>query len=365
MRIGVVLCDRANYGRLLPVAKSLVEDGHELKYLLSGSYVLERFGLPSLNCPLPGGIAEVLHTSVEGQKNITQASSLARSVELHARVLWGLHCVVIIGDRFEALGAACAAVQMRVPIIHFQGGEDSGIADDQHRWAITGMATYHVPATPQARIRLLKCGVHEDAILTVGCPSGDTCEKVRSEVSANGLTVIQYHPCEDDPPSMFEDTLTAVMDTGREFVCFWPNIDAGSERLMKTIRKRLNREPRTIKNLLPEDYYKLIGGADLLVGNSSAFCRDSSFFGTPTVLVGKRQRDRLGGYNVLRTELSEEIGTGIDKAVANGRYEPSTLFGDGHVSERFVKAIKEVPMIARRWKAGDVLTKQEESLVSV
>jgi UDP-hydrolysing UDP-N-acetyl-D-glucosamine 2-epimerase len=287
---------------------------------------------------------------------------LSRCVEGYARLLEHQNAAIIIGDRFEALGAACAAVQMRVPIIHFQGGEDSGIADDQHRWAITGMATYHVPATEDARQRLLACGIHEDSILTVGCPAGDTCREIRQEVSANNLTVIQYHPCEDDQPSMFEDTLTAVMDTGREFVCFWPNIDAGAERIMKTIRKRLNREPRTVKNLLPKDYYKLIGGADLLVGNSSAFCRDSAFFGTPTVLVGKRQRDRLAGAHVVHAPGCEDIEHAIQTATLRGRTEPSTLFGDGHVSERFCEVLPKMPMVARRWKSGDILTKTAHSV---
>ena len=51
-----------------------------------------------------------------------------------------------------------------------------------------------------------------------------------------------------------------------------------------------------VKNLEPEDFQKCLKKTVCAIGNSSSFIRDSTFSGTPVVLVGNRQVGRETGF---------------------------------------------------------------------
>ena len=74
---------------------------------------------------------------------------------------------------------------------------------------------------------------------------------------------------------------------------------------------------RTLINLPPEEYLKLLANAACAVGNSRSFVRDASYFGTPVVLAGHRQEGR-------ETDVSGWLGVDdawriIDDAIAETR----------------------------------------------
>ena len=128
-------------------------------------------------------------------------------------------------------------------------------------------------------------------------------------------------------------------------IWIWPNIDAGSDdlsRQLRSFREKLNPNwLRLIKNLDPENYIRLIKSARCLVGNSSSFIRESSFFGTPVVMVGNRQNGREHAGNVLYCEISK---TKILKSIKNQikkKYRPSKLYGSGNVSKKIINMIKK------------------------
>ena len=136
--------------------------------------------------------------------------------------------------------------------------------------------------------------------------------------------------------------LFALEKLKRPVKLHWPNIDAQSDEISKAIRIFGERPwlERT-KNLSPLEYIQRLASAALCVGNSSSFVRDSSFFGTPVLLLGTRQDGREHAQNVTRCHAIEanviaELGAEMLK---HGRYPPSTIYGDGHVSERIVEAL--------------------------
>jgi UDP-N-acetylglucosamine 2-epimerase len=127
----------------------------------------------------------------------------------------------------------------------------------------------------------------------------------------------------------------------------WPNIDAGSDHINKTIRvfRSHHSTPwlRTLTNLGPEDYLKVLANAACAVGNSSSFVRDASYFGTPVVLVGNRQNGRETDRHVVRTPVDlERIVLATRSQLAHGRYKSSTLYGDGQVSHRIAEALERL-----------------------
>jgi UDP-N-acetylglucosamine 2-epimerase len=107
---------------------------------------------------------------------------------------------------------------------------------------------------------------------------------------------------------------------------------------------------RTLTTLSPEDYLKVLANASCAIGNSSSFVRDASFFGTPVVLVGSRQDGRETDVHVMRVApVAADVAAAIHMQLAQGRYAPSALYGDGHVAERIAKALSHLtPYVQKR-----------------
>ena len=148
--------------------------------------------------------------------------------------------------------------------------------------------------------------------------------------------------------------LQALNGVGLQAILLWPNIDAGADRISKAIRIFRDQEKpswlRVLTNLDPESYLKVLSNTACAVGNSSSFVRDASYFGTPVVLVGNRQEGRETDEHVMSVEpVASDIIMAIDRQVAHGRYAPSTLYGDGHVSEGIAEALTRItPYIQKR-----------------
>jgi UDP-hydrolysing UDP-N-acetyl-D-glucosamine 2-epimerase len=266
--------------------------------------------------------------------------------------------VVIVGDRYEALAAAVAAAFMNLCILHIQGGEVSGSIDESTRHAISKFAHYHFPATKRSAEYLARMGEEPSTILGIGCPSSDLASELDRTISDEILnsnkgggahidtskpflltvfhpTTTQYGRERDE----MHQLLLALETLRMPNVLLWPNIDAGADHISKTIRLfRDQRAPgwmRTVTNLTPEYYLKVLANAACAIGNSSSFVRDASFFGTPVVLVGTRQDGRERDVHVVRVPpVAEEIAEAALAQLRHGPYAPSALYGDGQVSER-------------------------------
>ncbi|HQO64447.1 MAG TPA: UDP-N-acetylglucosamine 2-epimerase, partial [Syntrophorhabdus sp.] len=151
-----------------------------------------------------------------------------------------------------------------------------------------------------------------------------------------------------------DQLLQALHELAHPTVWIWPNIDAGSDDISKALR--VYREHYSanwlhlVKNLDPITFQKSLKKTACAVGNSSSFVRDSTFSGTPVVLVGDRQKGREHGENlIIVPPEKEEIMTAIRKQLSNGCYMPSKIYGDGQTSRRIVEHLKAfVPYAQKR-----------------
>lgn len=67
--------------------------------------------------------------------------------------------LILLGDRYEALAAAIAAMIMRIPISHLHGGElTEGMIDEGIRHSITKMSYLHFTSTEEYRRRVIQLG---------------------------------------------------------------------------------------------------------------------------------------------------------------------------------------------------------------
>jgi hypothetical protein len=80
--------------------------------------------------------------------------------------------MLVLGDRFETLGACYAATYAKIPIAHIHGGEATyGAFDDHIRHAITKLSHLHFAAAEPYAERLRRMG--ERRVWTVGAPGLD------------------------------------------------------------------------------------------------------------------------------------------------------------------------------------------------
>ncbi|MEM7588306.1 MAG: UDP-N-acetylglucosamine 2-epimerase [Acidobacteriota bacterium] len=375
-RICVILVDRANYGRLKPVMRAVQQRPElELITIAAGSMLLERFQQPVDVVRADGfRVESEIFMELEGSTPTTMAKSVGFGVIEFSSELQRLKpdFVLMIGDRYEALSAAVAAAFMNLPIVHMQGGEVSGSIDESTRHAISKLAHYHYPATARAAENLVRMGERRETILGVGCPSSDIARELDrallpEDFNAHGSGIeidpsqpyllLVFHPTTTefgDERDQMQQLLEALDEIRLPTLFLWPNIDAGSDHISKTVRIFRDRMThpwlRTLTNLTPETYLKVLAGAACAVGNSSSFVRDSSFFATPVVLVGNRQNGREVAENVVRVEASrDEIASAVRSQLAHGPYPPSRLYGDGEVSTQLAARLVEIePYLQKR-----------------
>jgi len=367
-KICVVLVDRANYGRMHPVMRMIEEDIElELSTICAGTMLFERFGRAEKIVENDGFvISGRVYLEVEGAVPITMAKSIGIGIIEFTTEFQRLQpdIVLLIGDRYEALAAAISASYMNIAIAHIQGGEVSGSIDESARHAITKFSHLHFPSTERASKYIEKMGEKKENIFNVGCPSGDYIISLddnlpydifnQSGVGAkinpdHSFLLVIYHPVTTIygiEKQQAEELIFALGELSYPTVWIWPNIDAGSDDIAKVIRTyRENNKTdwlHLIKNLDPVTFQKCLKRTVCAIGNSSSFVRDSTFSGTPVVLVGERQIGREHGDNLISVNADKNnIYNAVKRQIKHGRYPISDLYGNGESSMQITKRIKE------------------------
>ena len=368
-KVCVVLVDRANYGRMKPVMHAIQRRrGLQLQVLATGTMVLERFDQPVRVVRGDGfDVDGEIYIELEGSTPTTMAKSIGFGLVEFASEFHRLKpdIVVLIGDRYEALAAAIAAAYMNITLMHIQGGEVSGSIDESARHAITKFAHFHFPSTQRAADYLVRMGERPDTVLGTGCPSSDIARSLSRQLSpevvnehgggleidvASPFLLLVFHPTTTEfggEQRQMQVLLSALDSLRQQTLLLWPNIDAGSDHISKAIRVYRAQGNvgwmRTLTNLTPENYLQVLASAACAVGNSSSFVRDAGYFGTPVVLVGNRQNGRETDEHVIRVPMEmDAIVATIKKQLDHGRYPPSALYGDGHVSARIAEALEKL-----------------------
>ncbi|MBY5827458.1 UDP-N-acetylglucosamine 2-epimerase [Rhizobium leguminosarum] len=366
-RVCAVLVDRANYGRMHPVMRAIRADPDlELLTVCAGTMLLERFGQAEKIVSADGfKIDGRVFLEVEGSIPATMAKSIGLGVIEFSTEFQRLQpdMVLLIGDRYEALAAAIAAAYMNIPLAHIQGGEVSGSIDESARHAITKFAHLHFPSTKRSAEFITRMGERPDTVFNVGCPSGDYIRSLDTSLPADLFAktgvggplsadspffLVIYHPVTTHFGSerqQIQQLIDALAELAQPTLWIWPNIDAGADDISKALRtyREHNRADwlHLVKNLDPITFQKCLKKTICAIGNSSSFIRDSTFSGTPVVLVGARQTGREHGGNLIAVPPQKRsIMDAIRSQVAHGRYPISNLYGDGEASMRMIEKIK-------------------------
>jgi len=283
--------------------------------------------------------------------------------------------VVLLGDRFEMLSAAAAALPFVLPVAHLHGGEvTEGAIDNQIRHAITKCAHLHfVSAEPHAR-RVAAMGEEPWRIHNVGAPGLDrirTARLLSRDELAQRLDlapddhwlIVTYHPAtlEYQETGRHTDELLAALEkVDATCVVTYPNADTAGRTIIARLEEFAGRHDRVrlVRNLGDDVYLSLLRHADAMVGNSSSGLIEAPSFELPVVNVGARQAGRLRAANVVDVSPDrDEILAGVDAALTpafraglSGMKNP---YGDGHAAERIVRVLRTVEL-------GATLTRKRE-----
>jgi len=276
----------------------------------------------------------------------------------------------VLGDRFEMLAAAVAALPFALPVAHIHGGEVSeGAMDNQIRHAITKLAHLHFASAEVHARRIADMGEEAWRIHVVGAPGLDriaSTPPLSKDALARELDLpldgpwllVTFHPVTleyRETASHVEELLAALEKTDGTLVVTYPNADTSGRLIIERLEEFAARHPRRCRlarSLGERLYLSLLRHADLMIGNSSSGLIEAPSFGLPVVNIGARQRGRLRGGNVIDVEPArEDILRGIEvaqtpafRARARAAANP---YGDGRAAPRIVEVLRTVPLDRR------------------
>lgn len=373
-KVCVVVTARPSYSRVKTALQAIKEHPDlELQLVLAASALLDRYGNTVRYIEQDGfDVAARVYMVLEGENLTTMAKTTGLGLMELATVFDNLRpdVVITIADRYETLATAVAASYMNIPVAHIQGGEVTGSIDEKVRHAVTKLSNLHFVSTKRAGDRVIRMGEEPSTVFVTGCPSIDIASKVLEDPTlnfdpftkyggvgaklelSNGYVVVMQHPVTteyDKARKQIVETLHAVRDLDIPALWFWPNVDAGSDGTSKGIRSfREIEKPSKIhffKNMMPEDFLRVIYNSRCLVGNSSVGIRESSFLGIPAVNIGDRQAGRERGVNAIDVPHDRrEIAGAIEHHLGNGKVGRDTVYGDGRAGTRIADLLSTVEL---------------------
>ena len=380
-RICIATGGRAEYGLLHTLMKNLkADDAIELQVVAMAAHVSPAHGETYRLIEADGfEIAAKVPMLQEADDEVGITKSVGAGTIAFADVFADLRpdIMVILGDRFELLAVAVAALLAQIPIAHIHGGEvTEGAVDDAIRHALTKFSTWHFVAAEPYRKRVIQLGEAPERVYNVGAPGLDVLAglpwldeaalKQLLGLPLKGmLLLVTYHPETvdvEDPARAFSRLLAALESVpGSEIVITYPNADTHHQRVISLIEAFAARHPgrvRAVRNLGQVAYLSVMRRADAVVGNSSSGLIEAPALKRPTVNVGHRQDGRLKADSVIDVECETvAIIAGIAKALSPEfcliAAQTRSLYGEGDASGAIVRILKG-PMPPRRKSFFDI-----------
>ena len=370
--IAVFTGTRAEYGLLFWLLKSLAEnDNVSLQLLVGGTHLSNEFGHTIDQINKDGfSISAKLDYLSSSDSPLGVANSLALAITSAAKAFEQLRpdILVILGDRYEALGVAQAALLFQIPIAHIHGGEiTEGAVDDAIRHSLTKLSHLHFTATESYRQRVIQLGENPEHVLNVGAPGIDSINQYDllsveqlnqyfDEKLVKPFFVVTYHPVtlsSDGAISAFENLL-AVLTLYQDYqmIISYPNADAFSRQIIELLTSYQDRLPTRVllvKSMGQVRYLSAMKHASAVIGNSSSGIIEAPSFNVPTVNIGERQKGRIASDSVIHCgESKQAINSAINLALSEGfRSKLKKIinpYGMGGASEKIVNTLTKTDL---------------------
>lgn len=379
-RISVVTSSRADYCHLYwPLRELRERENVETLLYVTGAHLSPEFGLTVRGIEHDGfDITERIEALLSSDTDAAMGKTLGLATILFTDAL--ARCrpdlLLIIADRYEMLAPAMAALTLRIPIAHIEGGERSeGAIDQQVRDALTMLSHLHLVTTEQAKERVIAMGEEPWRVHCLGAASldhlirskpmrRDELERKLDLPLRKPVAVVGLHPVTIERNTIIEidEVFTALesMDRFTRAFCF-PNADAGSRHIIDRARAFCDGRERAklFVNLDRNTYWSLLHCADLMLGNSSSGIMESPSLGLPAINIGLRQQGRERASNIIDAPASSrEIVMAVERAMSSEiqaiARSASNPYGDGRAAKRIADLLATIPL------NRDLLMKQRQ-----
>lgn len=321
-KIAVITSTRADYGLLRPLLRELESSQLiHLELVVTGSHLSDSHGYT---------VREIINDGFRIASEIpilNDDDSAFSTVLASSKATRGIgdylsnnspDLVIVLGDRFEILGAVQAAFLLRLPVLHLYGGElTRGALDDSIRHSITKLSHIHCVSSEEYAQRVRQLGEQPENIHIVGTLALDTYEDALETTFASLLSKVDFSLEEDkyilctihpetvssDPTAIVQPILKAL-EQAKDFKILFTlsNADEGGLRINQEIQNYVQANPDqaiAVDSLGSKFYLRALASSAIVVGNSSSGIVEAPSLGIPTVNVGDRQKSRMRSPSVI------------------------------------------------------------------
>lgn len=366
-KICVVTGNRAEYGLLKPLIEKISQDSElELILYVTGAHLSTEYGLTYKEIEKD---SFPVARKIEMLLSADTASGIIKSMGIEMIGLADIlsedkpNIMIILGDRYEMLVAATAAMMHCIPIAHIHGGElTEGAIDDAIRHAITKMSHLHFAATEEYRQRIIQMGECPDRVFNVGALGVENIRKVhllsRTQLEeslhislSQQTAIVTFHPVtleKDSVDRQFANLLEALDQFPQMFLIFTKaNSDEaghGINYMMEQYVKKNQERCKVFDSLGQFRYLSLLKYCSIVIGNSSSGIIEAPSFGVSSIDIGSRQHGRVCAKSVIHCEAeTADIELAIEKGLQSKYKEQNIVnpYEKENTSEQIVARIRD------------------------
>ena len=270
----------------------------------------------------------------------------------------------MLGDRYETLAVAIAAMNEKIPIAHLYGGEKTeGAMDDAIRHAITKLSYIHFTSTDEYRKRVIQLGEEPSRVYKVGAIGIENIlnEKLLSkEELAKDLkidlskpyAIATFHPVTLEKNSASKQ-IRELLEVCREykdinFIFTKSNADENGRIINKIIEdyEMKNDNIKLFSSLGMTRYLSAVKYSTMIIGNSSSGLLEAPTFKVASINIGDRQKGRIKADSVIDCIAEKtSIKNAIDKAMSIEFKEvlknTANPYQDLDTSDKIIEVIKK------------------------
>lgn len=367
-KVCVVTATRAEYGLLKPVIQRIRQDRDlDLSLLVTGAHLSEIHGFTAEEIekdgfPITKRIPMKLTDTSPAALNREMAKLQAEAGNFFMEEMPDF--LLLLGDRYEMLSIAAAAMMCRIPIGHIHGGETTeGAIDEAVRHAITKMSYLHFTSIPEYRKRVIQLGEAPERVFTVGALGVENiinlpllCEeevrKILKIKQGQSYIMVTFHPVTLEAGGA-KKQLMELMEAMRkeeayEYVVTFANADSGGNELNQLWKEfsAENRHVHLYSSLGVRNYLSAVKYADMVVGNSSSGILEAPSFRIPVINIGDRQKGRLQAGCIINCapeaqaiQCAMEVGRSREFQAKLKQVE--NPYGKGDASRQIIRKVKE------------------------
>lgn len=334
-RICVITGSRAEYGLLYWLIKEISNDKNlKLQLLVTGTHLYSYYGssIKKIDSDFKINQKIDIKLSSNNAQGILNSMSVAQISFGKAYKKLKPDIIVVLGDRYEILSAAIAAMISNIPIAHIHGGEKTeGAMDESIRHSITKMSHLHFTSTLEYKKRLIQLGEQPNRVFYTGGMGVEWIKRtnflskreleksIKFKFNKKNL-LVTFHPVtlENNSKSQFKELLNAIDELDDTNIIFTrANSDIDGKFINQMIDEYTKKnfyKSIVIKSMGQIIYLSSLKYVDAVVGNSSSGLLEAPSFKVATIDIGDRQRGRISCDSVIKCRpLKKEILKSIQK----------------------------------------------------